>query len=96
MDAAATSLGHLRARWNWPRLLPSSLWCCASSAGLGFRRRFPGSGVVFYMAIASLVMPGLFVGLGVSLVYQLLGWQTDWRTSGFGTQLTWTCRSACW
>ncbi len=60
------------------------------SAGLGFRRRFPGSGVVFYMAIASLVMPGLFVGLGVSLIYQMLGWQTDWRTSGFGTQLTWT------
>jgi putative spermidine/putrescine transport system ATP-binding protein len=60
------------------------------SAGLGFRRRFPGSGVVFYMAIASLVMPGLFVGLGVSLVYQLLGWGTDWRASGLGTQLTWT------
>src|SRR3984885_7522038 len=60
------------------------------SAGLGFRRRFPGSGVVFYMAIASLVMPGLFVGLGVSLVFQLLGWDTDWRDSGLGTQLTWT------
>ncbi len=60
------------------------------SAGLGFRRRFVGSGVVFYMAIASLVMPGLFVGLGVSLIFQLLGWQTDWRVSGLGTQLTWT------
>ena len=64
------------------------LMCVA--AGLGFRRRFLGSGVVFYMAIASLVMPGLFVGLGVSLIYQLLGWQTDWRESGLGTQLTWT------
>jgi putative spermidine/putrescine transport system ATP-binding protein len=60
------------------------------SAGLGFRRRFWGSGAIFYMAIASLVMPGLFVGLGVSLVYQILGWQTDWRDSGLGTQLTWT------
>jgi putative spermidine/putrescine transport system permease protein len=60
------------------------------SAGLGFRRRFPGSGIVFYLAIASLVMPGLFVGLGVSLIFQLLGWQTDWRESGLGAQLTWT------
>jgi putative spermidine/putrescine transport system permease protein len=60
------------------------------SAGLGFRRRFRGSAVVFYMAIASLVMPGLFVGLGVSLVFQLLGWTTDWRVSGLFTQLTWT------
>ena len=64
------------------------LMCVA--AGLGFRRRFPGSGAVFYMAIASLVMPGLFVGLGISLIFQLLGWQTDWRLSGLGAQLTWT------
>jgi putative spermidine/putrescine transport system permease protein len=64
------------------------LMCVA--AGLGFRRRFPGSALVFYTAIASLVMPGLFVGLGVSLVFQLLGWTTDWRISGLCTQLTWT------
>jgi putative spermidine/putrescine transport system ATP-binding protein len=60
------------------------------SAGLGFRRRFAGSGAVFYLAIASLVMPGLFVGLGISLIFQLLGWGTDWRESGLGAQLTWT------
>jgi putative spermidine/putrescine transport system permease protein len=64
------------------------LMCVA--AGLGFRRRFPGSAIVFYTAISSLVMPGLFVGLGVSLVFQLLGWTTDWRISGLCTQLTWT------
>jgi putative spermidine/putrescine transport system permease protein len=60
------------------------------SAGLGFRRRFPGSAVMFYLAIASLVMPGIFVGLGVSLGFQLLDMQTDWRVSGLGAQLTWT------
>ena len=37
------------------------------AAGLGFRRRFPGAGALFYLAIASLVMPGIFVGLGISL-----------------------------
>ena len=42
------------------------------------------------MAIASLIMPGLFVGLGVALIFQMLGWQTDWSTSALGAQLTWT------
>jgi putative spermidine/putrescine transport system permease protein len=60
------------------------------AAGLGFRRRFPGAGVVFYLAIASLVMPGIFVGLGISLGFQLLGLRTDWAISGLGAQLTWT------
>ena len=59
-------------------------------AGLGFRRRFRGSAVVFYLAIASLIMPGLFVGLGIALIFRLLGLQTDWLTSGLGAQLTWT------
>jgi putative spermidine/putrescine transport system permease protein len=60
------------------------------SAGLGFRRRFPGSGLLFYLAIGSLVMPGIFVSLGVSLGFQLLGLNTDWLVSGLGAQLTWT------
>jgi putative spermidine/putrescine transport system permease protein len=60
------------------------------SAGLGFRRRFPGAGALFYLVIASLVMPGIFVGLGISIGFQLLGWQTDWTVSGLGAQLTWT------
>jgi putative spermidine/putrescine transport system permease protein len=35
-------------------------------------------------------MPGIFVGLGISIGFQLLGWQTDWTISGLGAQLTWT------
>jgi putative spermidine/putrescine transport system permease protein len=58
--------------------------------GLAFRRRFRGSIVVFYLAIASLIMPGLFVGLGISLGFQLLGLETNWYVSGLGAQLTWT------
>jgi ABC-type Fe3+/spermidine/putrescine transport system ATPase subunit/ABC-type spermidine/putrescine transport system permease subunit II len=59
-------------------------------AGLGFRRRFRGSAFAFYLAIASLIMPGLFVGLGIALTFRLLGLETDWYTSGLGAQLTWT------
>jgi putative spermidine/putrescine transport system permease protein len=59
-------------------------------AGLGFRRRFRFSGALFYLAIASLIMPGLFVGLGIAVGLQLLGFETNWYTSGLGAQLTWT------
>jgi len=59
-------------------------------AGLAFRRRFAGATLVFYLAIASLIMPGLLVGLGIGLLGQLLGWQTAWYTSALGAQLTWT------
>lgn len=59
-------------------------------AGLAFRRRFRGSAFVFYLAIASLIMPGLFVGLGIALSFRLIGVDTSWYTSGLGAQLTWT------
>jgi putative spermidine/putrescine transport system permease protein len=59
-------------------------------AGLAFRRRFVGSSIVFYMAIASLIMPGLLVGLGVGLTFQFLGIRPRWYGSALGAQLTWT------
>jgi putative spermidine/putrescine transport system permease protein len=60
------------------------------AAGLGFRRRFPGSGVLFYLAVASLVMPSLLVGFGIGLGFQFLGIQPSLFTSALGAQLTWT------
>jgi putative spermidine/putrescine transport system permease protein len=60
------------------------------SAGLGFRRRFPGAGLLFYIAIASLVMPGLLVGFGIGLGFQVLGLPQGIWTSALGAQLTWT------
>lgn len=62
----------------------------AVAGALAFRRRFPGSGVVFYMVIASLVMPGLLVGFGIGLGFQFLGLQPSAFTSALGAQLTWT------
>jgi putative spermidine/putrescine transport system permease protein len=62
----------------------------AVAAGLGFRRKFPGSGVVFYIAVASLVMPGLLVGFGIGLTFRFLGLNTSLFSSALGAQLTWT------
>jgi putative spermidine/putrescine transport system permease protein len=60
------------------------------SAGLAFRKRFSGSGVLFYLAITSLVIPSILVSLGVGLIFNQLGFKVHWATSGFGSQLTWT------
>jgi putative spermidine/putrescine transport system permease protein len=60
------------------------------SAGMAFRRRFPGAGLLFYTAVSSLVMPSLFVGFGIALGFKELGWNTGLFTSGLGAQLTWT------
>jgi putative spermidine/putrescine transport system permease protein len=58
--------------------------------GLAFRKRFPGSGVIFYLIITSLVIPSILVSLGVGLIFSQSGLSVHWSTSGFGSQLTWT------
>lgn len=59
-------------------------------AGLGFRRRFWGSGALFYLAIIALVMPGILTGLGIGTIFQTLGLRTNWLVSGLGAHLSWT------
>ncbi|KQO83275.1 ABC transporter permease [Rhizobium sp. Leaf262] len=59
-------------------------------AGLAFRRRFIGSTALFYLAVASLVVPSIIVSLGIGVVFQQLGFQPTWYTSAFGAHLTWT------
>lgn len=58
--------------------------------GLAFRKRFRGSGILFYLAIASLVIPSILVSLGVGLIFNQLGLRVHWASSGYGSQLTWT------
>ena len=58
-------------------------------AGLAFRHRFAGSGVLFYLVITSLIMPSILVSLGVGLLFD----QSAGRALvhlGLGAQLTWT------
>jgi len=59
-------------------------------AGLAFRRRFAGSGVVFYLVITSLIIPSILISLGVGILFNLLDLDVHWSTSGLGSQLTWT------
>jgi putative spermidine/putrescine transport system permease protein len=71
--------------------LVSLLTVVMSVAGaLAFRRQFPGAGILFYIVVASLVMPSLLVGFGIGLGFQFLGLEPSLFTSALGAQLTWT------
>lgn len=59
-------------------------------AGLAFRRKFWGSGVLFYVTVASLIVPSILVSLGIGLSFQVAGQRPAWWSSGFGAHLTWT------
>jgi putative spermidine/putrescine transport system permease protein len=72
------------------------------SAGMAFRRSFRGATFLFYVAIASLIMPSIITSLGIALEFRLLddfvikSGAKDWTTamglftSGLGAHLTWT------
>jgi putative spermidine/putrescine transport system permease protein len=76
------------------------------SAGLAFRKRFFGANLLFYVAIASLIVPSIVTSLGIALEFRMLDdflkanapdWIADGLTttmgmftSGLGAHLTWT------
>ena len=59
-------------------------------AGFAFRRRFRGSGAIFYLAVASLIVPSILVSLGIGLFFNILGLEPAWYSSALGAHLTWT------
>jgi putative spermidine/putrescine transport system permease protein len=76
------------------------------SAGLAFRKRFRGSDLLFFVTVASLIVPSIVTSLGIALEFRLLDdfvknhgphWLADGLTttmglftSGLGAHLTWT------
>jgi putative spermidine/putrescine transport system permease protein len=60
------------------------------TAGFAFRRRFKGSALIFYAAIASLIVPGLVLSIGVLVSFRYLGIAAAWYTSALGAHLSWT------
>jgi putative spermidine/putrescine transport system permease protein len=72
------------------------------SAGMAFRKKFYGSSILFYAAIASLIVPSIVTSLGIALEFRIIDdlfknyisskWQTGMGlfTSGLGAHLTWT------
>ena len=60
------------------------------AAGLAFRRNFVGATFVFYLTVASLIVPSILITLGIGLLFDQLGFEATWYTSGLGAHLTWT------
>jgi putative spermidine/putrescine transport system permease protein len=60
------------------------------TAGFAFRRRFVGSALVFYSAVASLIVPGLVLSIGILVTYRFVGLPARWYGSGLGAHLSWT------
>ncbi|MBO0905424.1 ABC transporter permease [Jiella sonneratiae] len=63
-------------------------------AGLAFRRRFTGSSLLFYTAIASLIMPSIIVSLGIALEFHIVddtvmgiadAYEVDWLYDNYQT-----------
>jgi putative spermidine/putrescine transport system permease protein len=74
--------------------------------GLAYRKRFVGANLLFYVTVASLIVPSIVTLLGIALQFRLLddflkshgpGWMSagftttmGLFTSGLGAHLTWT------
>jgi putative spermidine/putrescine transport system permease protein len=55
-------------------------------AGLAYRKRFPGSNILFYVVIASLIVPSIVVSLGIGLEFRLF----DDAVKALAEQFGWT------
>ena len=88
-----SGIGHRRYRRRLRRSLELGLVVMvltvvlSVAAGLAFRSRFRGSSVLFYTAIASLIMPSIIISLGIALEFRLLddmikhcadAWNIEW------------------
>jgi len=57
-------------------------------AGLAFRKKLAGGNALFFVAIASLIMPSIIVSLGIGLEFRLLDGGIKWALEFFGMQDT--------
>lgn len=60
------------------------------TAGFAFRRRFKGATLIFYTAIASLIVPGLVLSIGTLVSFRYSGLSAAWYSSGLGAHLSWS------
>jgi putative spermidine/putrescine transport system permease protein len=54
------------------------------SAGLAFRKPLQGGNVLFYVTVASLIMPSIIVSLGIGLQFRLLDGAIKWALEALG------------
>jgi putative spermidine/putrescine transport system permease protein len=60
------------------------------AAGLAYRKGFKGATPLFYLAMASLIIPSILISLGVGIMFSQSHVPTAWFSSELGAHLTWT------
>jgi len=55
-----------------------------------FRRRFRGSGLVFYSVILGMIVPGVLLGLGMALLANQFGVERNWWSTAFVLHVVFT------
>lgn len=55
-----------------------------------FRRHFRGSGIVFYLVVLGMMVPGVLVGLGMALTANWVGIDRDWWSTVFLVHVVYT------
>jgi putative spermidine/putrescine transport system permease protein len=60
------------------------------TAAQAFRKKFRGSGVVFYLIVLGMMVPGVLVGLGMALVANALGIDRHWWGTAFVLHVVYT------
>jgi putative spermidine/putrescine transport system permease protein len=54
------------------------------TAGLAFRKKLAGANLLFYVTVASLIMPSIIVSLGIGLQFRLLDGAIKWGLEALG------------
>ncbi len=62
----------------------------ATMLAMAFRKKFFGSGVLFYTVMAGLMVPGILLSLGLATLMRQLGIPVAWYSSGLGVHVVWT------
>jgi putative spermidine/putrescine transport system permease protein len=57
---------------------------------MAFRKKFYGSGVLFYTIMAGLMVPGILLSLGLASLMRQVGISPAWWSSGLGVHVVWT------
>jgi putative spermidine/putrescine transport system permease protein len=57
-------------------------------AGLAFRKKLAGGDLLFYVTVASLIMPSIIVSLGIGLQFRLLDGAIKWLLEAVGATAT--------
>jgi putative spermidine/putrescine transport system permease protein len=57
-------------------------------AGLAFRKKLAGGDALFYVTVASLIMPSIIVSLGIGLQFRLIDGAIKWALEALGATTT--------